>query len=317
MLPGEPTLAHVLRRLLQYDSANLSDSDRLRRAILRPERRGLLLAQFGRSYGDVKLMQAATGALISGSVIATLMNEHFDPNDIDFYCGQGHGYHVTRYLKAVGDFGIQFSSDHNYENVLGLRQVTTLSNPAGRQINIIETYSDVPLDAILSFHSAPPRGAISWNMFSHYEVERARKGLALVTPETLHLVLDDLSSQVETWEIVHKYMGRGFRFIFHYDKPHECGQHIECPATRRTTMDAGCLHVPLLRQAIPTFVVPAQPLIAWTLGTSTCPVVGRVQGRPVHNASAFQGPCSRIDSRYGLMIWAVRSRISQIGEKPC
>ncbi|KAJ7431643.1 hypothetical protein B0H11DRAFT_2231156 [Mycena galericulata] len=227
-----------------------------------------LLASFGLSYGDIKLLQAATGTIISGSMIAALVHRPFQPNDIDFYCSSAFGDDVAKYLKAVGNFETQEYIGGEYSDSNGIAGVHWLVGNDTR-VNVIETRSSEPLDAVLTFHSSGPRGALEWDRLSHYEVNRAARGIALITPTSL-TVRNELTNQIRCWQLLHKYGGRGFRFTFQYDAPHECGVHLDCPATIRTTADAGTLRTPLL--PVPISRAPSIPrqAISWRLGGTNC-----------------------------------------------
>ncbi|KAJ6537126.1 hypothetical protein B0H19DRAFT_1270785 [Mycena capillaripes] len=247
-----------------------------------------ILEHFDLRYGDIKLLQAATGMLISGSVITSLLHNPFTPNDLDFFCGGGLAHEIVEYLKVVGNFTLTTQSEFGYEDVFGVRSVIYLWNPAGRKINIIESYSDYPFDVVLNFHSAPPKGVIAYDRISHFEVNRLRQGLALITPSTLHLDAGDLSSHIRCWAVLHKYIARGFRFVFEYDQPHVCGEHIDCPATIRNTRDDGCLHVYLPFVPIPHFTPPPMPVIAGSLTGSKCNAGRLADGRHARSAMQYQ-----------------------------
>ncbi|KAK7056108.1 hypothetical protein R3P38DRAFT_1376506 [Favolaschia claudopus] len=249
-----------------------------------------LLSHFELQYGDVKLMQAATGTLISGSFIAALMQQSFTPNDLDFFCGYDQTDNIIRYFQNQHPsiLTVDARDVESYGNVHGVHRVTTLSTPRGSIIHIIESFSDAPRELILNFHSAPTRGVVSSTTFSHYEIHRARNGLALVTPDSLFVKPEDSDSQIAAWHILHKYMRRGVTFIFEYNVPHECGQHIDCPATLRNTSDDGCLHIDLPTVPIPDFSASETPTLTWTLGPVGMCSTGRVNGRQVAHTRSFQ-----------------------------
>ncbi|KAK6978175.1 hypothetical protein R3P38DRAFT_3235936 [Favolaschia claudopus] len=281
--------ALVFRRLMQSTARDLSPEDTKLRSELLQYMTTHLLSHFELRYGDVKLMQAATGTFISGSFVAALIHRTFLPNDLDFFCGYDRTENIVRYFENQLDsnFTVVSGDEEGYGNLHGVRRVTTLSTPRGSVIHVIESYSDSPLPLILNFHSAPTRGVVGWDKFSHFEVHRAKNGLALVTPESLTVKPDDLDSQVAAWRILHKYMRRGVTFVYEYNIPHECGKHIECPATLRTTSDDGCLHIQLPAVKIPEFSSPATPTFAWTLGPVGMCSTGRLNGNQVIHTRAF------------------------------
>ncbi|KAK6985053.1 hypothetical protein R3P38DRAFT_2575205 [Favolaschia claudopus] len=235
-------------------------------------------------------MQAATGALISGSFIAALIHRHFRPNDLDFFCGNDRTDDIVKYFQNQVDieYVVETGGDEGYQNVRGVRRVTTLTSPRGSVLNIVEAYSESPQEIILNFHSALPQGAISWDAFAHYEVHRAKNGLALVTPRSLPVNADDLDSQIEAWNILHKYMRRGVTFIFEYNVPHECGKHIDCPATVRTTDDDGCLRFSLPSISIPDFAPSPAQVFTWSLGPVGMCSTGTVNGLKLEHTRTFR-----------------------------
>ncbi|KAK6997446.1 hypothetical protein R3P38DRAFT_3219479 [Favolaschia claudopus] len=284
------SLVLVCRRLMQLSERDLSPDDaQLRRDLLQYAITHML-SLFDLRYGDVKLMQAATGTLISGSFIAALIQRSFTPNDLDFFCGHDRTESIVRYFQNQLDctFTVDPGDVEGYGNVHGVHRMTTLTTSRGNTIQIIESYSELPLELILNFHSAPTRGVVSANGFSHYEIRRARNGLALVTPDSLLIKTDDLDSQIVAWKILHKYKQRGVTFIFEYNVLHECGKHVECPATLRDTSDDGCLHVALPTIPIPNFSASDTPIFTWSLGPVGMCSTGRVNGRQVAHTRSFQ-----------------------------
>ncbi|KAK6992165.1 hypothetical protein R3P38DRAFT_3226886 [Favolaschia claudopus] len=280
----------LFRRLIQSAARDLKPEDVRLRSDLLEYMTAHLLSQFELRYGDVKLMQAATGALISGSFIAALVHRHFRPNDLDFFCGNDRTDDIVKYFQNQVDveYVVETGGDEGYQNVRGVRRVTTLTSPRGCVLNIVEAYSESPQEIILNFHSAPTRGALGWDAFAHYEVHRARNGLALVTPRSLPVNADDLDSQIEAWNILHKYMRRGVTFIFEYNVPHECGKHIDCPATPRTTADDGCLRFSLPPISIPDFAPSPAQVFTWSLGPVGMCSTGTVGGVKLEHTRTFQ-----------------------------
>ncbi|KAK7050192.1 hypothetical protein R3P38DRAFT_2763248 [Favolaschia claudopus] len=277
----------VFQRLMQFSGRDLGSEDLYLRACLLQYMTADLLSQFGLQYGDVKLMQAATNTFISGSFVAALTHRPFSPNDLDFFCGRDKTRCILRYLEHL-DFAVDSEELHDYASLPGIRRITRLNSPRGSLINIIESHSDSAIGVILNFHSAPTRGLVAWDKFSHFEFRRARNGLALITPASLALDIDSLESQLDVWQILHKYMRRGFTFIFEYTVPHECGKHIDCPATPRTTVDEGCLHVAFPSISIPNASSGPTQISTWSLGPVGMCSSGTVNGLTVVHSHSFQ-----------------------------
>ncbi|KAK6992871.1 hypothetical protein R3P38DRAFT_3181988 [Favolaschia claudopus] len=282
------SVAFTFRRLTRADSGTLSAQDLRIRTLLAQYMIVHALSLFDLSYGDIKLMQAATDTRISGSVVAALFHGGFEPNDLDFYCAHGSADDVVSYMREVCSYHLVFDSNRDYDDVFGIRRVLTMRNSAGKRINVVETYSDYPVDVILGFHSTPPRGCISWDRFSHFEINRLRKGVALATPTSMRLAGNVLDGQVQMWRILHKYTDRGFVFEYDHPIPHQCGVDIDCPATVRTVDDAGCLHIDLLPCSVPDVTRPQPPLFTWSLAPVGICDSGRIGDVPVHNIYSYQ-----------------------------
>ncbi|KAK7050144.1 hypothetical protein R3P38DRAFT_3173208 [Favolaschia claudopus] len=282
------SVAAVFRRLIQYNTSALDGTDLHIRQLLTQYMIIHALGLFHLSYGDIKLLLAATGTRLSGSVIAAILQGTFVPNDLDFYCPRGSADDAMVFMRDVCAYHLSFEASRDYDDVFGIRRVLTLRNASGKQVNIVETYSDYALDVILAFHSTAPRGAISWDRFSHFEINRVRKGVALATPSSMRLAGNTLEGQVQMWRILHKYQGRGFVFEYDHPLPHECGVHIDCPATLRTIDDDGCLHIDLLPSTIPDFKRSSTPVFTWTLAPVGICESGLVRDNAVHSIYSYQ-----------------------------
>ncbi|KAK7002267.1 hypothetical protein R3P38DRAFT_1730601 [Favolaschia claudopus] len=309
--------ALVFRRLMQPTARELSLEDKNLRRDLLQYMVTHMLSQFELRYGDVKLMQAATGTFISGSFIAALIHRPFPLNDLDFFCGYDKSDNIVRYFKNQLDanFTVSSGDEQGYGSVHGVRKVITLTTPRGSIIHVIESYSDYPLELILNFHSAPTRGVLSSDGFSHFEVHRARNGLALVTPKTLCITPDDVDSQNAAWHIIHKYMRRGVTFIFEYNVPHECGKHLECPATLRNTSADGCLHIDLPTVDVPDFSLSPKPTFVWSLGPVGMCSTGRVNGSQVIHTHSFctsVGPANTCELTLSIEYLVFRKLVSAL-----
>ncbi|KAJ7779469.1 hypothetical protein DFH07DRAFT_950533 [Mycena maculata] len=285
-------LWQVLRNLLLSDRVHFtrtSCSNRHRCAVMLQSCIVDLLASFGFEYGDVKLLQAATGTMISGSTVSAVVYKHFQPADLDFYCYTGIGADVVRYLEGVrGDLVVDEYTTNEYSDADGIAGVHWLQGPGGCLVNVIETHSTNPIHAILAFHSSGPRGAIEWDRVTHFEINRAAKGIALVTPTSL-VLQEELPNQQRCWRILQKYIARGFHFTFQFEAPHECGRHLDCPAAKiRTTEDAGTLRTPLPRVGIAQFTPATREVVTWSLASATCKN-GMVDGiRNARPATSFR-----------------------------
>ncbi|KAJ7109682.1 hypothetical protein C8R43DRAFT_1139633 [Mycena crocata] len=269
-----PIVLNILNRLLLADRVRFGQTSRHNHHLCSVVLQSMIsdvLTRFGMRYGDIKLLQSATGTLISGSTVAALVHTPFNPNDIDFYCAGRRSYYVVHYLMAVVglEFG-DFVARDDYENCNWIRGVWWLRSPGGGKVNVIETYSDNPLSAVLSFHSSPPRGVITWDRFRHFEANQVVRGRALVTQRSLRIRFDDPSNTRACWRILRKYFMRGFTFVTEFEEEHKCGRHLDCPISLRTTSDAGTMQVPLLGYSIPRWSAAPETVQSWVAGISPC-----------------------------------------------
>lgn len=249
-----------------------------------------ILAPYGLEWGDLKLVQAATDMVISGSVIATIIHQSFRPNDIDLYCYYGMADRAFQYLESITLFHEGDRDDLLHVDKKGIMRIRTLIGPAGRMLRLMETLAADSRKVIAgTFHSSPTRGAIEWDCFSHFEANMVTKGLAMTSPSMLRLAVQNTRDQQRCWEILHKYADRGFKYVFECKGTHDCGRHLDCPVTTRTTVDSGCLTVPLFSGGIPRYIGTAKPVISWSYNAGTC-TTGQVHGDgDVHPARGYQG----------------------------
>ncbi|KAJ7774874.1 hypothetical protein B0H16DRAFT_1303861 [Mycena metata] len=215
-------------------------------------------------------MQAATGTLISGSLIPAIMSGNFRPTDVDFYTPKGAGLDVSLFLKRSGDWKrTKFAPTYNFAS--GIGHVFTLRHRTTRKrINIIESLTPHALDAVVQFHSTCVIGAISADAFWHGYAHLALSNITITTPTRMPLTRD-VVQQTRAWKILRKYKQRGFDF--HLDEfrvPHVCCEDVRCPATIRTSDDVGCSRISLPAWGLSDFR-QAEHISCWTLHGSGCP----------------------------------------------
>jgi hypothetical protein len=109
------------------------------------------------------------GSLISGSTIAVLtgLPSAFCPTDLDVYTPRGGGWKVVQFFKKGGKYRVTKATSA-YDFAAGIGKVFTLRHRASKKtINIIESISLNPLDAVLHFHLSCIFGAWTANHFWH------------------------------------------------------------------------------------------------------------------------------------------------------
>ncbi|KAJ7158205.1 hypothetical protein C8R43DRAFT_847573, partial [Mycena crocata] len=186
-----------------------------------------------------------TGCIISGSAVTSLVNagQVFEPGDIDFYVRLSGGYDVVRYITKSGKYsGVQVTTAYDF--VAGIGKVWALKlRGTELKINVIESLTDNPFDAVCHFHSTCVFGAWTLDGVWHGYPSLNLRGISITT-HTQFPLNDSLSTHQAAWRVLRKYTDRGFTFsLGQYDAQHECGVDRNCPATIRTTDDAGCLYI--------------------------------------------------------------------------
>ncbi|KAJ7811364.1 hypothetical protein B0H13DRAFT_1926748 [Mycena leptocephala] len=126
-----------------------------------------ILKPYNLDFGLIRLMQTATGTGIGGSTVTALIHggRAFEPGDLDFVTGPGLGASVVDFLILTAGYEI--------------------SGESIRKINVIESWTNNPLDAITNFHLTCVYGAWLANGFWHGYASLTTSGIAIATPSTL------------------------------------------------------------------------------------------------------------------------------------
>jgi hypothetical protein len=227
-----------------------------------------LLEKFDLRLTEVRLMQTATGAIISGSTISAFFIP-FDPNDIDIYTGKGVGFCVVRYFEKGGRYSVTKTSA-SYDFAAGIGKVWELRHvSSGKKINVIESLSDNPLHSVLHFHLTCVYSTWDARKYWHGYPRLAMDGQAITNLSRFPLK-EELKNHMHAWEVLRKYKLRGFRFSFdEHLAPHTCGVDTDCPATPRTSDDNGCLSIPWPSWEFDCEAKESK-ISVWTLGGSGC-----------------------------------------------
>ncbi|KAJ7032840.1 hypothetical protein C8F04DRAFT_1184542 [Mycena alexandri] len=225
-------------RMLRVSTSNASlVGDALR------EKCSRMLEQFHLRFDVVRLLQTATRLAITGSAIAILLHPEpgYEPGDLDIITPHGGGWDVLRFLENTPGRYLVAETHPTYTHARGIGIMWTLKGRANKKINVIESLTDNPLDAITFFHSTCVIGAWVSNGIWHAYPKLTIDGLSISTPPRM-AVTDDLTTHQHVWTVLRKYRDRGFSFAFDdYDVRHECGRDLNCPATIRRSDDAGCM----------------------------------------------------------------------------
>ncbi|KAJ7648256.1 hypothetical protein DFH06DRAFT_1135698 [Mycena polygramma] len=259
-------LADRLRFAQVSRNAALATADSLQAAAV------AVLRRFDLRFGEIRLMQTATGALVGGSSVAAIMSAStsWPSSSFDVYTGRGSGWDVVRFLRKGGDYRLtHISSTHNV--LAGIRKVFTMRNHGTcKVIHVIESLTNNPLDAIAHCPSTCVFGAWSARGVWHAYPRLTMAGVTITTPSRMPL-RDDLKRHRDVWRIVRRYTERGFRFVLdEYEQSHTCGRALNCPGTFRSSDDRGCLFMPF-----PSWDFDRDATVArgtcWSLKGTGCP----------------------------------------------
>ncbi|KAJ6482243.1 hypothetical protein DFH09DRAFT_1300998 [Mycena vulgaris] len=228
---------------------------------------GDTLTRFNLDYPGFRLMQTVTGAHLSGSIAPSLMHngDLFRPEDIDIYAPVNEGWRVAQYVCNSGGYTIDPTLP-TYASLPGVGRLWSLRSGKSK-IHIIESHTASARDSALHHHSSPVMATIcAIKGWLAYPV-LSTAGLALATRHSLIVPpVPDGPSRVQ--DIVHKYMRRGFTYVFEYPHPHVCGEHLSCPTTVRNSVDRGCLN--LFLPPSPFGAVAPGHESSWTLRGNGC-----------------------------------------------
>ncbi|KAK7030524.1 hypothetical protein R3P38DRAFT_2774504 [Favolaschia claudopus] len=141
------TLIYLMIRLLPPHSPTaLSPDDAQLRGLIVQYRLSRILESFGIYFGDIFLLHALTGTLVSGEAVEALLNDRVLPHRIDFYCAKRQLFKVAKFLNFACGFSTQMSSVMFTEGIIRCEMV--LCNEQGAQIRIVQSNSDNPLHVI-------------------------------------------------------------------------------------------------------------------------------------------------------------------------
>ncbi|KAJ7177869.1 hypothetical protein C8R46DRAFT_1212605 [Mycena filopes] len=246
-----------------------------------------LLLRFHLRLVDVRLMLTATESVICGSMVTALTRPHhpFVPGDLDFATGVGRGAMVVDFLMLLAEYELTQDSVE-YQDLPGIGRMWTLLLRLDVKINVLESLSSNPLDTIASFHLSCVHGALLPAGLWHAYPGLTSNGVAFTTPSQFPTPPTAARSR-SAWSVLHKYEDRGFSLHFNECPiPHRCGWDVECPATLRTSDDAGCSFTPFPDWYYSSDAVAPAP-ICWSMRGTGCPrgILLR-PGGPLRRASA-------------------------------
>ncbi|KAJ7185073.1 hypothetical protein B0H12DRAFT_1083251 [Mycena haematopus] len=235
-----------------------------------------ILKPFSLSYSVIRFLQLATGLALSGSAITRLAlysrdaPDAFSPGDLDFYVPAVFWNSVGEFFDLATTYATVNVNNSLYCSVPSITAIALLENEhdKGRTLNLMRCMDSNVYGPPTQFHSSCVMGCITADRAWFPTLRLTTRRISILNETTLRLHTNhDLASALT---FIRKYQDRGFRFHVDYPYPHDCGKHIDCPATLRTSVDKGCfvMRLPLLSSA-PTHDHPAH-IVSWSLGGQGC-----------------------------------------------
>ncbi|KAK7027563.1 hypothetical protein R3P38DRAFT_3190434 [Favolaschia claudopus] len=215
------------------------------------------------------------GALSSGRRLSLSpdLTLQCSPSELDIVTGRGKApavadfFILARVLQSSEGprrFGLRRSRRHW---ILVLCGVLALGD--NLKINIIESITDEPLDAVVRFHFTCVVAAWHADGIWLAYPELLKEALVITTPAA-YPIESGFARRFSVWSAFRKYVEAGFRVhLNEYPRPHICGEDVNCPATLRSSDDAGCRFF-----AFPEWRYTGESGLpdptCWTMGGSGC-----------------------------------------------
>lgn len=297
-------LADIVLRLSIVDRQNFGATSRLHRTIVGGvlmRIAGESLRPFNVSLQDVRFLQSCKSTIISGPTVRRLFylgpdlrkdaEDRRPAKSLDFYCATGEQYFVASFLKHATGY------DYPHYNVeiapgSGIRHASRLIKPNCPDINIFETHSTNPLDAILHLPTTADICAWTLDRIWHGYPAITVRGHTVTTPT--RLPANDVRQRQRCWDVIQRSLQDGFHIHTEWERRHVCGHDSSCPSTHRTTDDKGCLTA--LFPSIPyrsTTTRTAWDLtqgISWSMGNGpSCRKGTTFWGRPIKPYTRYEG----------------------------
>ncbi|KAJ7157053.1 hypothetical protein C8R43DRAFT_1125605 [Mycena crocata] len=282
-IPNE-MLCEIVNLLTIRDKIRFGTTSKLHRSIVNRTlytTASRCLRAFDTSIIDMQFLQSCTGTLVAGFVLKNLLGilpeyhkiefqeKEAGRNTLDLYCAAFKGpavanfmHNATGYSHAVYEGG--------FDAVNAIRRVYSLNDRGMPRINIFETYSDQPIDAILCLPTTADIGAWMLDRIWHAYPEATLCGITMTTPN--RLPVRTLPAQQRTWDTLYRSTREGFEIETEFPHPHKCAHNLNCPISWRRSTDEGCLSIRLptlpfsAHRTEPIWRVPS---VSWTLGAAS------------------------------------------------
>ncbi|KAK7027570.1 hypothetical protein R3P38DRAFT_2776488 [Favolaschia claudopus] len=230
-----------------------------------------LLASFSLLYEDVKMMQTATGAAFYGLAVDALLRTTEDCLEVtrlELVVPKACGAVVARFLALASQYTIASDDSEDNVAVLNVCAVWILTS-VSRKIIVLECDTSNPLDVIARSPITSLYNAWTANELWIGYANLTASGVAYATSLNFPL-LSPPSAHRKMWRVMRQCMQAGHVLSLRgYTCPHICGVDVSCPATLRTSCDAGCAisRFPVWRYSSES--VASAP-VCWSMGGGGC-----------------------------------------------
>ncbi|KAK7032011.1 hypothetical protein R3P38DRAFT_3187742 [Favolaschia claudopus] len=203
-----------------------------------------LLARFKLRFSDVRLLLTAARCAIVGPSIISLARPDLamSPTELDIVTGKGKAPAVADFFILAACYRVvKVPDDSDYDEVegVGFGPVWSLALGDNLKINIIESMTDEPLDAVVRFHFTCVVAAWHADGIWLAYPELLKEALVITTPAA-YPIESGFARRFSVWSALRKYVEVGFRVhLNEYPRAHVCGENVNCPATLRSSDDEG------------------------------------------------------------------------------
>ncbi|KAJ7168781.1 hypothetical protein C8R46DRAFT_1218173 [Mycena filopes] len=221
---------------------------------------------FGLCYAEVWFMQAATSSILAGQVKPRLFDLSCDVDGLDFYAPDYAFDWVVRFFCFATR---PAPREGELKAGWGVNSTATFIRRRGSAfdtVRVLQSCSDSALDVIPYMPFSHMFGAVTaYGVWLAYP-ESAARGHSFANKDTVS------ASDRYITRLLTSY-SKQFRFVFELDGI--CGAEPECPATPRSTVDAGCVNIffPALPMGIavtPATAYPVDSVMLWSLQGVSC-----------------------------------------------
>ncbi|KAJ7156449.1 hypothetical protein C8R43DRAFT_1125647 [Mycena crocata] len=244
-----------------------------------------VLRLFGLQPVQIRLLQAGTMSVIGGEILDFLMIH--PPADLTddsvsrllLYVPQHQWYWPGCYFDRYTSFkepegvGASPTADEGQESCVASTRL--LMNAARKEILLVRSCSGNALDPVVCSPYSPRIGGLTHMGLWHGHPASTIGRLALPNAAYVDVSYSLARQYSLTW--VRRLQAAGYLLLSFYPFRHTCGSSMACPASMRSSRDAGCLEsffYPGIRIGVDASVYPTDYVVHWTLGGRVCPNLG-------------------------------------------